>query len=168
MNMEGVQRIEAPREVVWAALNSPEVLKICIPGCESITQLSATEFQATVTVKVGTIKASFDGKVKLSDLDPPVGYTISGTGSGGAAGFASGTAKVRLEDQGGATVLTYGVEAAVGGKLALGARLLDSTAKKLAGVFFERLGEAVAPSKETDTSQGGTQPGWFRSMWRPR
>jgi uncharacterized protein len=168
MKMEGFRRIEAPRDVVWAALNSPDVLKVCIPGCESIEQVSDTEFKATVTLKIGSIKASFTGKVTLSNLEPPTGYTISGSGSGGAAGFANGTAKVKLEAQDRATLLTYGVEAAVGGKLALGARLLDSTAKKIAGEFFERLDQAIVPGTGLETADGAKRPGWFRSIWNGR
>ncbi|MEX0752032.1 MAG: carbon monoxide dehydrogenase subunit G [Xanthobacteraceae bacterium] len=147
MDMTGTQRIEAPREVVWAALNDPEVLKQSIPGCESIEKISDTEMKAKVTLKIGPVKASFSGKVTLSDIDPPNGYTIRGEGTGGAAGFAKGGAKVCLAEEGSATVLTYEVKADVGGKLAqLGARLIDGTAKKLAREFFEKFGKVVAPA----------------------
>ena len=145
MNMEGRELIAAPREKVYAALNDPEVLKAAIPGCEAIEAVSATEMTATVVTRIGPVKAKFQGAVTLSDLDPPKGYTISGEGKGGPAGFAKGGATVRLEESGEGTVLHYEVKADVGGKLAqLGSRLIDSTARKLAGDFFTRFGELVA------------------------
>ncbi len=145
MDMTGSERIAAPRDKVYEALNDPEILKASIPGCESIEKLSDTEMTATVVTKVGPVKAKFQGAVTLSDLDPPNGYTISGEGKGGPAGFAKGGAKVRLEEDGGATVLHYEVKADVGGKLAqLGSRLIDGTAKKLSGEFFSRFAEIVA------------------------
>jgi len=144
--MTGEQRIEASRDKVWAALNDPEALKASIPGCQSIEKLSDTELKATVTLKIGPVKASFAGKVTLSDLDPPKSYTISGEGAGGVAGFAKGGAKVRLEEDGAATILHYDVQAQVGGKIAqLGARLIDGTAKKLAGEFFTSFSKQFAP-----------------------
>lgn len=146
MDMTGEQRIEASRDKVWAALNDPDVLKQCIPGCQTIEKLSDTELKANVTLKIGPVKASFAGKVTLGDLDPPKSYTISGEGAGGVAGFAKGEAKVRLDEDGAATVLHYEVKAQVGGKIAqLGARLIDGTAKKLAGEFFTTFGKVVAP-----------------------
>ncbi|MDH3737681.1 MAG: carbon monoxide dehydrogenase subunit G [Alphaproteobacteria bacterium] len=145
MEMSGEYRIEASREKVWDALNDPEILKQSIPGCEEINQLSDTEMTAKVTAKVGPVKASFTGQVMLSDLDPPNSYRISGEGKGGAAGFAKGGANVRLEADGDATVLKYDVDATVGGKLAqLGARLIDGTAKKMAGEFFSNFAEIVS------------------------
>jgi carbon monoxide dehydrogenase subunit G len=144
MEMSGEYRIEAPREKVWAALNDPEILKQSIPGCDEIEQTSDTSFEAQVTAKVGPVKAKFSGAVQLTDIDAPNGYRISGEGKGGAAGFAKGGANVRLEDDGGATLLKYEVDAQVGGKLAqLGARLIDGTAKKMASQFFENFTEAV-------------------------
>src|SRR5437773_5107242 len=129
MDMSGEVRIAAPREAVWRALNDPEILRQCIPGCEEIEKLSDTEMTAKVTAKVGPVKARFAGKVALSDLDPPNGYKISGEGQGGAAGFAKGSAVVRLEPEGSATLLKYSMQAAVGGKLAqIGARLIDGAA----------------------------------------
>lgn len=149
MEMTGSERIAAPRELVYRALNDPEVLKAAIPGCETIEKLSDTEMTATVVTKVGPVKAKFQGAVTLSHLDPPNGYTISGEGKGGAAGFAKGGARVRLEEDGGVTVLHYEVKADVGGKLAqLGSRLIDGTARKLAGEFFARFGGIVADSAE--------------------
>ena len=144
MKLSDQIRIEAPREQVYAALNDPEILAKSIPGCEKIEQISETELVATVVTKVGPIKAKFKGQVTLSDLNPPESYTISGEGKGGPAGFAKGGAKVSLEDDGGATILRYEVQADVGGKLAqLGGRLIEGTAKKLAGEFFARFSEAV-------------------------
>ena len=151
MRMTGECRIEAPRETVWAALNEPEVLKRCIAGCEKLEKVSDTEFTATVKAKVGPVSVKFAGAVTLSDLDPPASYTISGEGKGGAAGFAKGGAKVALTADGGATVLTYDVEARVGGKLAqIGSRLVDSTAKKFADDFFGRFAEEVAGPTEPE------------------
>jgi carbon monoxide dehydrogenase subunit G len=144
MDMTGEYRIPASRDAVWKALNDPEVLKQCIPGCEELEKKSETEYAAKVTAKVGPVKAKFGGNVKMSDLDPPNGYTISGEGSGGAAGFAKGGAKVKLAEDGGATVLSYTVNATVGGKLAqIGSRLIDSTAKKMANDFFAKFAEIV-------------------------
>ncbi|HEX7970018.1 MAG TPA: carbon monoxide dehydrogenase subunit G [Stellaceae bacterium] len=144
MDMTGEFRIPAPRQKVWEALNDPEILKQSIPGCEEIEKLSDTQLAAKVTAKVGPVKARFGGKVTLSDLDPPNGYKITGEGSGGAAGFAKGGATVRLADDGAASLLTYTVEAHVGGKLAqIGSRLIDATARKMADDFFTRFSEAV-------------------------
>lgn len=145
MDMSGEYRIEAPRDRVWEALNDPEVLRRCIPGCEEIEKLSDTEFTAKARVKVGPVNAKFAGKVTLSDIDPPNGYTITGEGQGGAAGFGKGGAKVALTADGPeATVLTYTAEAQVGGKLAqIGSRLVQGTAKKMADNFFARFQEIV-------------------------
>jgi carbon monoxide dehydrogenase subunit G len=148
MTMTGEVQLPAPREDVWAKLNDPEVLKVCIPGCETLEKLSESEFQAVATNKIGPVKARFKGKVRLSDLDPPNGYRISGEGDGGVAGFAKGGATVSLQPKDGGTLLTYNVEAQIGGKLAqLGQRLVNGAAKKLADQFFARFAEAV----------GGTQ-----------
>ena len=149
MLMEDTQRVPAPQAKVWAALNDPAILKACIPGCEKLEMTSPTEMTATVVVKVGPVKASFSGKVTLSDLDPPNGYRISGEGSGGVAGFAKGGASVKLTPDGpNATNLHYAVDAQIGGKLAqLGGRLIDATAKKLAGEFFEAFAAAVGSAE---------------------
>lgn len=149
MELTGEYRIPAPREVVWAALNNPEILKVCIPGCEELNKTSDTEFAARVVAKIGPVKAGFGGKVTLSDLDPPNGYTISGEGQGGAAGFAKGGAKVWLEpvDGGAATVLHYSADAQIGGKLAqIGSRLVEGSARKLADEFFAAFAAAAAVS----------------------
>ena len=144
MEMQGERRIPAPRQVVWERLNDPETLKQCIPGCESVDKISDTEFTAKVRAKVGPVSASFAGKVTLSDLDPPNGYKISGEGEGGVAGFAKGGATVALAEKDGGTLLSYNVEAQIGGKLAqLGQRLINGAAKKLADEFFANFAKAV-------------------------
>ncbi|MDD2877105.1 MAG: carbon monoxide dehydrogenase subunit G [Acidiphilium sp.] len=147
MDMSGDRLITAPRAVVWAALNDPAVLRACIPGCDSIEKLSDTEMTAIVNAKIGPIDARFNGAVTLADLDPPYSYTISGEGQGGVAGFAKGSAKIRLEEVEGGTTLHYAGNAQVGGKMAqLGARLIDSVAKSYAEIFFIKFSEQVAPA----------------------
>ena len=144
MDMSGTQRIEATREAVYAALNDVDVLRQCIPGCETIERVGDNNLKATVKLKIGPMKVSFAGNVTLSDLDPPNGYTITGEGAGGVAGFAKGSAAVQLQPEGEATILNYTVKADIGGKIAqLGARLIDGTAKKLAGEFFAKLNQVV-------------------------
>jgi uncharacterized protein len=148
MEMTGEFRIPAPRQRVWEGLNDPEILKSSIPGCQTIEKLSDTEFTAKVLAQVGPVKANFGGKVTLSDLQPPQSYTIAGEGTGGVAGFAKGSAKVNLDEDGGATVLHYAVQAHVGGKLAqIGSRLIDSVARRMAENFFTRFVAAVAPEQ---------------------
>jgi uncharacterized protein len=145
MKMSGEEMIVAPRAAVWEALNDTDVLKSCIPGCDSIIRHSPTKLEAKVTIKLGPVKAGFTGVVNLTDMDPPNGYRISGEGKGGLAGFASGGADVKLEDAPGGTLLKYDVDAQVGGKLAmLGSRLIDSTAQSLATQFFEKFAAAAA------------------------
>ena len=146
MDMDGSERIEAPVETVWQALNDPEVLRQAIPGCESLEKTSDTGMTAKVVLKIGPIKAKFEGAVELQNLNPPHSYTIAGEGKGGLAGFAKGGADVSLEADGpDATILSYTVKAEVGGKIAqLGSRLIDSTSKKLAGEFFSKFGAIVA------------------------
>ena len=148
MQMNDSRSVPASRDKVWAALNDPDVLRQCIPGCQTLEMTSPTHMTATVVIKVGPVKATFGGKVSLSDLDPPTSYRITGEGSGGVAGFAKGGAAIRLEAVGdNETILHYEVDSQIGGKLAqLGARLIDSTAKKLAGEFFAKFGAVVAAS----------------------
>jgi uncharacterized protein len=142
MELKGEYRIPAKREHVWAMLNDPAVLKECIPGCESLDGSPSEGFAARVTTKVGPVKATFNGQVTLSNVKPPESYTISGEGKGGVAGFAKGGADVHLAEDGAGTLLSYTVNAQVGGKLAqLGSRLIDSTAKKLADEFFSHFAE---------------------------
>ena len=145
MQMNDSQRIPASKDKVWAALNDPDILKQCIPGCQSLEMATPTEMTATVVLRVGPVKATFGGKVTLSDLDPPNSYRISGEGNGGIAGFAKGGATVKLTAESpDVTILSYEVDAQIGGKLAqLGSRLIDSTSKKLAGQFFASFGEVV-------------------------
>jgi len=146
MKMQGEVLLPAGRDVVWAKLNDPAVLKACIPGCDELTKDDDTHFSAVARIKLGPVKATFKGKVALSELDPPNGYTISGEGEGGIAGFAKGGAKVALSDaDGGGTKLRYDVDAQVGGKIMqLGSRLIDSVAKKYADEFFAKFAEAVS------------------------
>ena len=147
MDMTGERLIPAPRQRVWDALNDPAVLKDCIPGCESLEKTGDNELKATAGIKIGPISARFTGKVQLTDLDPPNSYRISGEGQGGVAGFAKGGANVSLADQGAETLLTYVVNAQVGGKIAqLGARLIDATSKQMAGIFFDRFSAHLAPT----------------------
>ena len=179
MQMQGERTIRASRDEVWRALNDPEVLMASIQGCESLEKTSETSFEAAVTQKVGPVKARFTGLVELSDIVPGESYTISGEGKGGAAGFAKGGAKVRLEDaalEGGetGTLLVYEAEAKVGGKLAqLGSRLIDGFAKKMADDFFTRFQEAVegpapdepaeGPEEDAEAS-GEKKKGWFKRL----
>jgi carbon monoxide dehydrogenase subunit G len=149
MNMKGEVALPANRQKVWQALNDPDILKACIPGCQSMEKTSDTSYSAVAKVKVGPVGATFKGNVELRDLDPPNGYRIQGTGQGGIAGFANGGATVRLSDQpDGGTLLSYEVEANVGGKIAqVGSRLIDGVAKNMADKFFASFAEAVK-SKE--------------------
>jgi carbon monoxide dehydrogenase subunit G len=145
MEIKGEYKIAAPRHKVFSALNDPAVLQACIPGCESLEKVSDTEMKAKVRLRIGPVSASFNGKVTLSDIDPPNGYKITGEGQGGAAGFAKGGAVVALADDAGATTLTYNVDAQVGGKIAqVGARLIDGTARKLADEFFGKFAAMVS------------------------
>ncbi len=153
MEMSGEELINAPKSVVWEALNDPEILKQAIPGCESVEKESDTAFSATVKVKVGPVKATFKGAVTLSNIDAPNGYTITGEGKGGAAGFGKGGADIKLTDVDGGTLLSYDVKASVGGKMAqIGSRLIDSTAKKLAGEFFNKFNELVSDAQAASTA----------------
>ncbi len=169
MDMSGEFRIPASREAVWKALNDPAILRQCIAGCEELNKLSDTEFVAKVVARVGPVKATFSGKVTLSDLDPPNGYKITGEGQGGAAGFAKGGADVHLQPEGSGTLLKYTVSAAIGGKLAqIGARLIDGTARKMAEDFFAKFAALVAgqqpvagaptPATTPSTSSDETAP----------
>ncbi len=137
MEMSGEITIDAPRTEVWAALNDAAVLKAAIPGCTALNKVSDTEMTATVDTKVGMVRATFNGKVTLSNINAPLSYTITGEGKGGVAGFASGGADVKLFEDGDRTILRYTARGQVGGKLAqIGARLIDATAKQMADQFF--------------------------------
>ena len=146
VDMQGEERIGAPIDKVWAALNDIDILKTCIPGCESLEKTSDTDMAATVALKIGPISARFQGAVQLANLNPPHSYTIQGEGKGGIAGFAKGGADVTLtEDGADATMLRYTAKADVGGKIAqLGSRLIQSTSKKLAGQFFSEFNKVVS------------------------
>jgi carbon monoxide dehydrogenase subunit G len=149
MDMTGEYRIAAARVEVWTALNDEEVLRICIPGCQEIEKTSDTTMTAKVVQKIGPVKAKFDGEIELLNIDAPSSYTIRGEGQGGVAGFAKGAAAVVLEEDGYETILRYTAEAHVGGKLArLGSRLIDATAKKVAGQFFDNFHKYLHPEEE--------------------
>jgi hypothetical protein len=152
MRMSADQRVPATQQVVWEALNDPEVLRRSIPGCESVEKIGDNELAAAVTAKIGPVKARFNGKIILADIDPPNGYRLTGEGDGGAAGFAKGAATVTLEADGDATLLKYEVEATVGGKLAqIGSRLVDAAARKMADDFFSRFNAIVSVGGESET-----------------
>ena len=156
MTMTGEHQLAATRETVWQKLNDAEVLKACIPGCQEFNKLSDTEFQAVTITKIGPVKARFKGKVHLTDLDPPNGYRISGEGDGGVAGFAKGGATVALAAKDGGTLLTYNVEAHIGGKLAqLGQRLVNGAAKKIADEFFLKFAAVFSGAATPPTPSGG-------------
>jgi uncharacterized protein len=158
MEMSGEQLIAVPQARVWAGLNDPEVLKASIPGCESIERVSDTEYKVLLTASVGPVKAKFNGKLLLSDVNPPTSYKISFEGSGGAAGFGKGGAQVSLAPDGAGTKLSYLANAQVGGKLAqVGSRLIDGVAKKMADEFFQRFNEKLvgpAPAPAATTAEG--------------
>lgn len=145
MEMTGEQLIPAPQRVVWDALNDPEMLKACVPGCESITSSGENEYQVLMVARVGPVSAKFKGKLTLADIQAPDSYSISFEGQGGAAGFAKGGAQVRLAPEGEGTRLSYDVKASVGGKLAqIGSRLVDAAARKVADDFFRNFNVKVA------------------------
>ena len=173
MEMTGEYRIPAPRQRVWEALNDPEILEQCIPGCEELQKTAENAFEARVMAKVGPVKARFKGNVTLSDIHPPESYVISGEGKGGPAGFARGSATVHLEEDDGATILRYEAKADVGGKLAqIGSRLVQGTAKKMADEFFGRFTEVVTareapeavPSEAAPPPPPPT-PEWLQKPW---
>jgi uncharacterized protein len=147
LNMTGEYDLPVPRQTVWLALNDQEMLKRCIPGCESLEKVSDTQFNAVVKLAIGPVKARFKGKVTLTDLDPPNGYKIVGEGDGGVAGFAKGDAAVALSDLPNGTKLVYTAEAQVGGKIAqIGQRLIAGSAKKIADQFFTNFAKALSPA----------------------
>ncbi|MBU2994121.1 carbon monoxide dehydrogenase subunit G [Octadecabacter sp. 1_MG-2023] len=165
MKLTDQRQIAAERSAVWNAILNPEVLKACIPGCEELTGSPEDGFEAVVVQKVGPVKAKFKGEVTISDIVEGESLTLSGQGKGGPAGFASGSADVRLSDVDGGTLLEYDVDAKVGGKLAqLGSRIIDGFAKKLAGQFFERFQDGLEPETAgaaEDTKEQETKKGWI-------
>ncbi|MEI4508712.1 carbon monoxide dehydrogenase subunit G [Sphingopyxis sp. CCNWLW253] len=179
MEMTGEQFIAAPKEAVWNALNDPEILRQCVPGCEQLVRISDTEMEAVAVVKVGPISARFQGRIELGDLDPPHGYRIQGEGQGGVAGHARGGATVRLAESEGGTLLHYEVEAQIGGRLAqLGGRMIDATAKSLSAAFFRKFAEALEPASaapapvaqlpNTAVTPRGQRPGTSHSLGSER
>ena len=160
MKIAGSQRIAAAPNLVWAALNDPEVLKACIPGCESVERVSAERFTAVIKRKIGPVNARFTGEIALSDVVEGVdgaSCTITGEGKGGAAGLAKGSADVRIAAAEDGALLTYEAEARLSGKIAqLGARVMDAFAKKTAAAFFATFGEVVGSDETPDGSAAGT------------
>jgi carbon monoxide dehydrogenase subunit G len=158
MKLTGSYKIPTDKQAVWEALNNPDILQKCIPGCEEFKKNSDTSFTATATNKIGPFNASFTGDVELQDLNPPNSYTLVGQGNS-PVGFASGEAKVTLTEEGGQTLLTYDVEANVGGKIAqVGSRLIDMTAKKMADIFFGKFSDEVSPAGSVASSQSSSVP----------
>ncbi len=157
MELTGSRHIDAERETVWAHLNAPETLKACIPGCEELEGSPETGFEAVVVQKVGPVKARFRGRVELSEIDAPNSYRLSGEGKGGVAGFAKGQARVTLADaEDGGTLLSYAVEARVGGKLAqLGNRIIKGFARKMVDRFFTRFQEIAGGGGEAGSGDPG-------------
>lgn len=159
MEMAGEQNVPLSREKVWEALNDPEVLGACIPGCESMEQVGDNEFKSKVRAAVGPVNAQFKGKVTLSDINKPESYTMSFKGDGNA-GFAQGSAKVRLSESGDGTTINYNADAKVGGKLAqIGSRLVDGAAQKMADDFFANMtvhmgGTPAEPAGEPSHERG--------------
>jgi carbon monoxide dehydrogenase subunit G len=166
MQMSDSREINVAPDLVWAAILEPEVLKACVPGCTEMSGNATDGFEAVVVQKVGPVKATFKGKVTLSDLNAPESLTLSGEGKGGAAGFAKGGATVRLEASEIGTTLHYDVEAKVGGKLAqLGSRIIDGFAKKMADQFFTNFQAAVEGSPEEETDEAPEEKkGWIKRI----
>ena len=149
MEMTGEQLIPASQQDTWQALNDPEVLKACVPGCESITRVNDNEYQVQMTARVGPVSAKFRGRLSLFDIKPPQSYSLAFEGQGGPAGFAKGAADVSLAAEGHDTRLSYKVKANVGGKLAqIGSRLIDAAAKKVADEFFQNFTKKMGASEE--------------------
>ncbi len=157
MKLSGSYQINLSKEKVWEALNDPEILKKSIPGCEEFKKNSDTEFTATATNKIGPFNASFTGDIELTDLNPPNSYKITGSGNS-PVGFASGEAKVKLEDYENGTNLIYEVEANVGGKIAqVGSRLIDMTAKKMADIFFGKFSELISTKDSSSLEESSSE-----------
>ncbi len=165
MKMSDERIIEADRATVWAALLSPDVLKECVAGAQEVSGNPEDGFEATVTQKVGPVKATFKGTVTVSNMVEHERLTLTGEGKGGAAGFAKGGADVTLEEVPEGTRLSYDVEAKVGGKLAqLGSRIVDGFAKKMADKFFTRLEEVIEGPKEEDDEEEAEKKGWLKRL----
>lgn len=159
MEMTGEQLIPASQAETWAALNDPDTLKACVPGCESLERVSDTEYRVLMTARVGPVSAKFKGKLSLADLNPPTSYSLSFEGQGGVAGFGKGSAQVSLATEGDGTKLSYKVKANVGGKLAqIGSRLVDAAAKKIADEFFRAFNAKVASRSTPPGGPHGDSP----------
>lgn len=162
MEMTGEQLIRAAQSVTWDALNDPEFLKACVPGCETIEKVAENEYKIGMTARVGPVAAKFKATLVLSELDPPHAYSLGFDGQSGAAGFSRGSAKVQLAAQGAATRLTYQVQASVGGKLAqVGSRLVDAAAKKLSEDFFSAFNSRLTSLQaegQTEPQEHGSEP----------
>ncbi len=159
MDMTGERRIPAPREKVWSALNDPEVLRRCIPGCDTFERTGPDAYAAAAGVKIGPIAARFSGTVTITDAEPPSGCTIAGDGQAGVAGSAKGLAKVHLAEAAGSTVLTYEVSAEADGRIAeLGDTLIDASAKLMADQFFESFTKVVAHGEAPATAAAAAGP----------
>ncbi len=158
MELTGSRTILAPRDATWAALNDPASLKACIAGCESLERTDDNAYTAVVAMRVGPVSARFKGNLKMTDVDPPNGYTMAFDGQGGVAGFGKGSATVKLEPQGESTLLTYAAKASVGGKLAqIGSRLVDAAAAKVTDDFFAAFEELLA-SRQPVTASPSAKP----------
>ena len=150
MQLEGSQMIAAPREAVWAALNDPAVLKACLPGCESVEQTASDQYAVVLAAAVGPVKARFKGALQLEDADAPRSCTLLFQGQGGVAGFGKGSARVELDEVPEGTLLRYVSAVQVGGKLAqVGARLIESVARKMSNEFFAAFREQLVPANKS-------------------
>ena len=157
MDIKGEQRIHATQEKVWEALNNPDILCLCLPGCESLEETDSNSFEAIIVTKIGPVKAKFKGAVTLSEIDSPNSYVLTGEGKGGPAGFIKGGAKVVLKSEGKSTILTYDATAKVGGKIAqVGSRLVDMAARKMAEDFFAKFCDVVGEPEEVSVKSGKT------------
>ena len=154
MKLAGSYKLNVTKEIVWRALNDSDILKQCIPGCESLEKESDTIFNATATNQIGPMNATFSGKVTLSNIQENQSYTLSGEGQS-SVGFANGSADVKIKEENGSTTLSYEVNINVGGKVAqLGSRLINGVAKKMSDYFFGRFSDLVSPIKKEEKETG--------------
>jgi uncharacterized protein len=175
MEMQGTRQLKVQQQQAWDALNNPEVLKVCIPGCDRIEASGDHEFSMGTALKIGPVSAKFSGKIMLTDMNPPASYTLNFEGQGGVAGFGKGTAKVTLTPNAEGCELGYSVTAQVGGKIAqLGQRLIDGVAKSLSEEFFKRFDaeterlyppQAAAPVAAAPVAAQGEHKGWPTWVW---
>jgi len=169
MDMQGTRQLAVTQQEAWAALNDPEMLKKCLPGCERFESTGEGEYAVTMAVKVGPVSAKFNGKVTLSDMQPPASYKLAFEGQGGVAGFGKGASTVSLAPNDAGCELGYTVQAQVGGKIAqLGQRLIDSAAKSIADDFFKRFDQELQGPAEEAGSDVGTEPAADKPTWRER